>query len=83
MERWQTAGHRDHDVLSFAPGASAVVAGNGACLWHQLGLRLSVGGVVHGMGGFCFVFLRHGGQVLSYTAELRDDLSVSVPHGEH
>ncbi len=51
LERWQTAGHRDHDVLSFASGARAVVAGNGACLWHQLGLRLSVGGVVRGMGG--------------------------------
>jgi hypothetical protein len=33
--------------------------------------------------GFCFVFLRHGGQVLNYSAELRDDLSVNVPHGEH
>jgi hypothetical protein len=33
-------------------GAAALVAGNGADLWHQLGVRLSVRGMVRGAGGW-------------------------------
>ena len=50
LERGQTAGHPGHDVFSFALGPAALVAGNGAGLWHQLGVRLSVRGMVRGLG---------------------------------
>ena len=33
-----------------ALGAAVVVAGDGAGLWHQLGMRLSLGGMVCGLG---------------------------------
>src|SRR5438876_1670857 len=50
LERWQAAGHPHHDVLSVPLGAAAVVARDGAGLSNQLGMRLSLGGVVCSMG---------------------------------
>jgi len=50
LERWQAAGHHRHDALSFLLGAAVVVAGDGAGLCHQLGMCLSLGGVVCTMG---------------------------------
>src|SRR5216110_248646 len=50
LERWQAAGHPHHDVLSVPLGAAAVVARDGAGFSNQLGMRLSLGGVVCSMG---------------------------------
>ena len=50
VERWQATGDVSHDVLSGDMGSTPVVAGDGPGVSNQLGVGVSVGGMVCRMG---------------------------------